>query len=117
VLTGAGAVAAVRVPIQYLGVPQATQPITRYTFGEAVSFSVNLAGSSCSAGTASTAAQIFDIAKNGTNYATLSFAASGTVASFAGPAQSFISGDVLTITPQATDATLANISGYLAGTS
>jgi hypothetical protein len=47
----------------------------------------------------------------------LSFAASGSTAVFAGPAQSFISGDVLTITPRATDATLANISGYLAGTS
>jgi hypothetical protein len=117
VLTGAGAVATVTVPIQYLGVPQAAQPITRYTFGEAVSFPANLAGSSCTAGTAATAAQIFDIAKNGTNYATLSFAAGGAVATFAGPAQSFISGDVLTITPQATDTTLANISGYLAGTS
>jgi hypothetical protein len=116
-LTGAGAVASVTVPMQYLGVPQAAQPITRYTFGEAVSFAANLAGSSCTGGTAATAAQIFDIAKNGTNFATLSFAAGGTVATFAGPAQSFISGDVLTITPQATDATLANISGYLAGTS
>jgi hypothetical protein len=116
-LTGAGAVAAVTVPIQFLGVPQAAQPIARYTFGEAVSFAVNLAGSSASAGIAATAAQIFDIAKNGTNYATLSFAASGSTAVFAGPAQSFISGDVLTITPRATDATLANISGYLAGTS
>jgi len=117
VLTGAGAVAAVTVPIQFLGVPQAAQPITRYTFGEAVSFAANLAGSSCTAGAATTAAQTFDISKNGTNYATLSFAAAGTVAAFAGPAQSFISGDVLTITPRATDATLANISGYLAGTS
>ena len=45
----------------------------------------NLAGSSCTAGTAATAAQIFDIAKNGTNYATLSFAAGGAVAAFAGP--------------------------------
>jgi hypothetical protein len=116
-LTGAGAVAAVTVPIQFLGVPQAAQPVTRYTFGEAVSFAVNLAGSSCSAGIAATAAQVFDIAKNGTNYATLSFAAGGSTAVFAGPAQSFISGDVLTITPRATDATLANISGYLAGTS
>jgi len=117
VLTGAGAVAAVTVPIQYLGVPQAGQPITRYTFGETVSMPANLTGSSATAGTAATAAQIFDIAKNGTNYATLSFAAGGAVAAFAGPAQSFISGDVLTMLPRATDATLADISGYLAGTS
>lgn len=116
VLTGAGAVAAFSVPVQYLGVPQAAQPIARYTFGEAVSFAANLAGSAGTAGAPATAAQIFDIAKNAANFATLSFAAGGTVAAFAGPAQSFISGDVLTIVPRATDATLANISGYLAGT-
>jgi hypothetical protein len=116
-LTGAGAVATVNVPVQFLGIPQIGQPITRYTFGQAVSFAANFVASACSAGIASTAAQILDIAKNGTNFATMSFAAAGTVATFAGPAQSFISGDVLTITPRATDATLANISGYLAGTS
>jgi hypothetical protein len=117
ILTGAGAVATVTVPIQYLGIPQTAQPTTRYTFGDAASFPANLAGSSCTAGTAATAAQIFDIAKNGANYATLSFAAAGTVAAFPGPTQSFIASDVLTITPRGTDPTLANISGYLAGTS
>lgn len=116
-LTGAGAVATVNVPIQYLGIPQAGQPITRYTFGEAVSFAVNFAGSFCSAGTAASAAQTFDIAKNATNFATISVAAAGTVATFAGPAQNFLSGDVLTIVPRSTDATLANVSGTLAGTS
>lgn len=116
-LTGAGAIATVNVPIQFLGIPQVNQPIARYTFGQPVSFAANFVGSACSAGVAATAAQILDIAKNGTNFATMSFAAGGTVATFAGPAQSFISGDVLTITPRATDATLANISGYLAGTS
>ena len=70
VLTGAGAVASVTVPIQYLGIPQATQPIARYTFGEAVSFAANLAGSFCTGGTVATAAQIMDIAKNGTNFGT-----------------------------------------------
>lgn len=116
-LTGAGAVASVTVPIQYLGAPQAGQPITRYTFGEPVSFAAGLAGASCSSGVAATAAQVFDIAKNGTNFATMSFAAGGNAAVFAGPAESVIAGDVLTITPRATDASLADISGYLAGTS
>jgi hypothetical protein len=59
--------------------------------------------------------QINDIAKNGTNFATISFAPGESQASFAGLAQSFVSGDVLTITPRATDASLAQISGYLAG--
>ena len=116
-LTGAGAIAAVTVAIQFLGAPQSGQPITRHTFGQAVSFPADFAGSTCSAGTAATTAQIHDIAKNGTNFATVSFAPGNTTASFAGAAQSFIAGDVLTITPQATDATLASISGYLAGTS
>ena len=116
-LTGAGGVASVTVPIQFLGIPQVGQPITRYTFGQAVSFAANFAGSAASAGVAATLAQTLDVAKNGTNFATMNFAAGGTVAAFAGPAQSFIAGDVLTITPRATDATLANISGYLSGTS
>ena len=116
-LTGAGAVASVTVPIQFLGVPQALQPIVRHTFGQSVSLPAALAGSTCSAGVAASAAQVFDIAKNGANFATMSFAAGMSAATFAGPAQSFIAGDVLTIAPRATDATLADISGYLAGTS
>lgn len=114
-LTGAGAVASVTVPLQFLGKPQAGQPTTRYTFGRAVSFPSGLGGSACSAGTAAAAAQIHDIAKNGTNFATISFSAGSAAANLAGPAQSFIAGDVLTITPRATDASLADISGYLAG--
>ena len=114
-LTGAGAVAAVTIPIQYLGFPQAGQPITRHTLGQALSFPADLAGSRCSAGTPAVTAQTHDIAKNGTNFATISFAPGENQASFAGSAQSFLSGDVLTITPRATDAGLAQISGYLAG--
>jgi hypothetical protein len=115
VLTGAGGVATVTVPIQFLGVPQAGQPITRHTFGQAASFPADLAGSVCSAGTPAAAAQMHDIAKNGTNFATLAYAPAAPSASFAGAAQSFVAGDVLTITPRATDPNLASISGYLAG--
>jgi hypothetical protein len=114
-LTGAGAVAAVAIPIQFLGIPQAGQPITRHTFGQALSFLADLAGSACSAGTPAAAVQIHDVARNGTNFATISFAPGESQASFAGLPQSFVSGDVLTITPRATDAGLAQISGYLTG--
>jgi hypothetical protein len=114
-LTGAGAVTAVTIPIQFLGSPQAGQPITRHTFGQALSLPAALAGSVCSAGTPAAAVQIHDVARNGTNFATISFASGASQASFAGSTQSFVSGDVLTITPRATDATLAQISGYLAG--
>jgi hypothetical protein len=114
-LTGAGAVAAVSIPIQFLGTPQAGQPITRHTLGQALSFPADLVGSTCSAGTTAAAAQIHDVARNGTNFATISFAPGESQASFAGSSQSFVSGDVLTITPRMTDAGLAQISGYLAG--
>jgi hypothetical protein len=115
-LTGAGAVGTAIVPVQFLGIPQATQPITRYTFGESVSFPANFTGSTVTAGTASTGTVIFDIAKNGTNFATMTFTASAT-AVFSGSASAFISGDVVTIIPRTTDATLANLSGFLSGTS
>jgi hypothetical protein len=114
-LTGAGAVAAATIPIQFLGTPQVGQPITRHTFGQALLFPADLAGSTCNAGMPAAAAQIHDVAKNGTNFATISFAPGESQASFAGSAQNFILGDVLTIIPRATDASLAQISGYLAG--
>ena len=115
-LTGAGAVAPVNVPFQYLGIPQAGSPILRYTFADPVSFATNFAGSTATAGAAATAATIFDIAKNGSNFATLTFAAAAGTGTFSGPAQSVIAGDVLTVTARTTDATLANLSGVLTGT-
>ena len=115
-LTGAGAIAPVTVPLQYLGTPQSGNPILRYTFGEAANFPANLTGSVATAGTASTVTTICDIALNGTNFATLTFAAAATTAAFSGTAQNFIAGDVLTIVPQRTDATLADVSGVLSGT-
>ena len=56
------------------------------------------------------------LALNGSNFATLTFAAAATSGAFAGPAQSVIAGDVLTLTARTIDATLANLSGVLAGT-
>jgi hypothetical protein len=117
-LNGAGAVVSSNVPIQFLGVPQNGAPVTRYTFGESVSLPSGLTGSVCTASTAATLATIFDIAKNGTNVGTMTFAAAATNATFAmASPHGFISGDVLTIIPRRTDATLANLSGVLAGTS
>jgi hypothetical protein len=115
-LTGAGAVTPVNVPLQYLGAPQSALPILRYTFGEAASLPANLTGSVATAGTAATVTTIFDIALNGTNFATITFAAAAAIAAFAGSAQTGIAGDVLTIVPRRTDATLADVSGVLSGT-
>jgi hypothetical protein len=116
VLTGAGAVAAVTILVQFLGIPQAGQPITRFTCGQTLTLPADLVGSACSAGTPAAAAQIHDVARNGVNFATINFAAGESQASFSGSAQSFVLGDILTITPRATDVSLAQISGYLAGT-
>src|SRR3954451_7904703 len=63
-LTGAGAIAAVTIPIQFLASPQPGQPITRHTFGQALSFPAGVTGSTCSAGRPAAAAQMHDIAKN-----------------------------------------------------
>src|SRR3954447_18440950 len=84
-LTGAGAVVTVTIPIQYLGTPQAGLPIARHTFGQALSLPTDLAGSTCSAGTPAVATQIHDIARNGTNFATISFAPGNSQASFQRP--------------------------------
>src|ERR1700674_627446 len=116
VLTGAGAVMPATILFQYLGIPQIGAPVERYTFGESVNFVTNFTGSLCTAGLAATAQTIFDIAQNGTNFATMTFAIGGTAATFSGTAASFVPGDVLTLIPRRTDATLANLSGVLAGT-
>lgn len=117
-LTGAGAVTPSNVPIQFLGIPQSGAPVSRYTFGELVNLPSGLTASVCTAGTAATSSTTFNIAKNGTNIGTMNFAATATSATFAmASSHSFIAGDVLTITPTRTDATLADLSGLLVGTS
>jgi hypothetical protein len=117
-LTGAGATASFNVPIQFLGIPQSGSPIVRYTFGESVALPAGLSGSVCTAGAAATSSTVFNIAKNGSNIGTMTFAAAAANATFslASPV-SFVAGDVLTIIPTSTDATLSNLSGYLYGTS
>jgi len=116
-LTGNGAVSPLNVPFSYNGIPTSGTPILNYTFGNGDSFPANLAGSVCTSSVAATASTTFHIAKNGTNFATMTFAASATSASFSGSAETFVSGDRLTIIPASTDATLSNLTGNLAGMS
>lgn len=94
--------------------PAGGQPILRWTFGTVMTFPANFAGSLCAAATASTGTVVFDIAKNGGNFATLTFTASAAGV-FSGSAASFAIGDVLTMTPRTADATLSGISGFLFG--
>ena len=82
-----------------------------------IHFGTNFASSVCTSGIAATSSTVFNIAKNGSNFATLTFAASASSGTFSGSAETFASGDVQTITPTRTDATLANLTGNLAGMS
>jgi hypothetical protein len=116
-LTGAGGVNPVNIPFSFGGIPHSGTPILNYTFGAADNFPLNLSGSVCTAGTAATADTTFDINKNGTNFGTMTILATDTDATFTGTAESFVPGDILSIVPNRTDATLANLTGNLAGTS
>lgn len=114
-LTGAGRVLSANIPIQFLGIPQSGLPITRYTFSAVVHIPAAMVGSGATSRIAATASTTMDIAKNGTNFAALNFAAGSATATFASAAATFTPGDVLTITPTSTDATLTDISGNIAG--
>ena len=105
------------IPFQYLGMPQAGFPILRYTFVERFSTLQNLAGSAATVANDNVAATtvIFDIARNGTNFGTMTFVVGSMTASFLGSAQTFNPGDVLSMTPRTTDATLAFLSGNIFG--
>jgi hypothetical protein len=116
-LNGNGSVSPTNVPFSFNGVPQSGVPVLNYTFGAGDTFPANLAGSVCTSGVAATLSTTFNLSKNGSNYATMVFGASASSATFLGPSEMFIAGDILAITPARTDATLANLTGNLAGVS
>jgi hypothetical protein len=100
------------------GKPAASALLMRFIFDRTISFPVNLAGSVASVGTAPAAAAAFAVAKNGAAIGTLNFAGAATSGTFSiAAAQSFSSGDVLTIAAPATaDAALSDLSVTLSGT-
>jgi hypothetical protein len=100
------------------GVMTASEVILRYTVVRAFSIPATATGSKASAGTAATTATTLAIKKNGTNFATLDFAASATLGVFTQTtATSFAVGDVIQIVgPAVADAGLANLSITLKGT-
>lgn len=101
----------------FAGVPEASEIILEFIFTRAVTFPSGLTGSQGSAGTAATAEAIFDIIKDETSVGSMTFAASGTVPTFAmTTATVFAAGEVLQIIgPSTADATLADIVFTLAG--
>jgi hypothetical protein len=111
----------VQQPVAFMvsGKPSASQIIGHIKFCIQTVFPASLTGSQGDALIAATASTVFTLKKNGSSIGTATFAISGTVPTFSfGSAVTFAVGDVLTITAPATpDATLADISFDLLGTS
>ena len=93
----------------YVGTLPANQVLIDNPMAAACTFPVSLAGSAGTLNTAASAQTDFDIQKNGVSFATMRFAAAGTVASFiAASSVSFAIGDILTVVaPASPDATAA----------
>lgn len=101
----------------YNGSPEAGTVLLRYPMPRAVRFVVGISGSQGVANTAATAAVAFTLCKNGMAFATMSFAAAATTATFTCANETdFAAGDVLTVVaPASTDDTLADLGFSLAG--
>lgn len=98
------------------GSPDSSEVLLRYNFIRGVSWSLNMSGSRATGSAASTGTPAIAIAKNGTAFGSCTFSASAS-GTFTGSAQTFVAGDVLTVTtPAAIDSTLAGISITFAGT-
>lgn len=100
-----------------VGQPAGGAILLRYPAPRAVRFPSGLANSRGVAGTAATASAVFSIRKNGTQFATMSFAGSASTATFTAASDTdFAAGDVLTVvSPSPADSTLADIGFALAG--
>lgn len=99
------------------GKPTAGEVVYRFRIVRSFSLAANLTGSKCIAAVAATASSVFSIKKNGTQVATFTFAAAGTIATFSNQSIiAFSTGDLITITAPATaDTTLADIDYSLLG--
>lgn len=101
----------------YPGVLADSALCVRHVCVFAVDFPVDLAGSYSKAAAAADAETVFSVNKNGSEFGTITFAASGSTGTFAAAsATSFAAGDVLTIVAQASaDATIADVDFQLKG--
>jgi len=100
------------------GQPSADEILLRVPIARRTRMKVDLAGSQGVAAAAATTQTDFDIRRNGTSFATMRFAAAGTVADFIAATETVLEpGDVLSVIAPATpDATLADIGFTFAGT-
>jgi hypothetical protein len=106
----------------YFGSSQtvATQEIFRQNVQHTITFAGNFSGSGGSAKTTATASTTWSVNKNGSSIGTIVWAGAATTPTFtttSGAVQTFVAGDILTITGPATaDTTLANWGVTLVGT-
>jgi hypothetical protein len=101
------------------GKPESSEEVFRHVFTRAVDYADDMASSLASAGVAANAEAVFVIKKDGTQFATMTFAISGTTATFAtdSAAESFAASEVLSVeAPASQDSALANIAFTLYGT-
>lgn len=99
------------------GKPAASATVLFVKAGRAFNIPANLAGAQAKAKTAATAASTVTLYKNGSSFATISFAAGASTATLSGTATSFAIGDELTVVAPATqDSTLADIALTLLAT-
>ncbi len=98
--------------------PTAGEVVLRFVSPRAFSIPANCAGSLAKSAVAATGSSVFVIKKNGTQIATVTFAAAGTNGTFSTQAEvSFAAGDTLQVTaPASVDATLADVDFVLAST-
>lgn len=100
-----------------MGKPTSSQTIFSMVVVRAFSFPSSMTSSRAIAQIAATGSTTFSLKKNGTQFGTFVFSASGTTASFTGTATSFASGDRFTVVaPSTVDASLADIDFMFAGT-
>lgn len=101
-----------------MGQPSAEEILLRVPIARRTRMKVDLAGSQGVAGAEATAQMDFDIRRNGMSFATMRFAAAGTVADFIAATETVLEpGDILSVVAPATpDATLADVGFTLAGT-
>ena len=106
------------ITFAYPGAPPNATVLQLICFSRAVAMSGNFAGSSGHCGGNPTSTAIFTVYKNGVQIGTVTIATGGgfTFATTGGAAQSFASGDTLSVLTPATDATLSSVTMTFAGT-
>ncbi len=105
------------VGFAYDGIATAGAVIGRYIFPRAAFLASGASPSQSKADVAATSEVIFTLAKNGGSFGTCTFAAAGSIGTFAvASAVNFVAGDVVTATVNIEDATLDGVSMTLAMT-